>query len=163
MISFEYYKSAGNIVVIGAHGIQQTERISQKETNQIISFVINTTMYFCQILNCKNITYINHTADYKLQKKRTDKGKLPMFDYRTLVVNVPNNNTVNLYGKSTETKTESMRLHLCRGHFKTYTSEHPLLGKFTGTYWWQSQIRGNKKNGVIEKEYDVRQQSVMSN
>jgi len=47
------------------------------------------------------------------------------------------------------------RIHLCRGHFKEYTKEKPLFGKYTGTYWWQPTMRGNKKKGVIHKDYEV--------
>ena len=33
-------------------------------------------------------------------------------------------------------------LHICRGHFKTFTDIAPLFGKLRGTYWWADHIRG---------------------
>ena len=48
-------------------------------------------------------------------------------------------------------------LHMCRGHFKTYTEEAPLFGRHTGTFWWQPSIRGNAENGTIMKDYTVKQ------
>jgi hypothetical protein len=46
-------------------------------------------------------------------------------------------------------------MHVCRGHFKTYTSERPLFGSVTGTYWWPAMVRGSASRGVIEKDYRV--------
>ena len=46
-------------------------------------------------------------------------------------------------------------LHICRGHFKTFTSDAPLLGRFTGTYWWTPQVRGSKSAGTVIKDYRV--------
>jgi hypothetical protein len=46
-------------------------------------------------------------------------------------------------------------LHICRGHFKTFTEDAPLFGKRVGTYWWASQVRGKAEEGVVEKDYRV--------
>jgi hypothetical protein len=48
------------------------------------------------------------------------------------------------------------RVHLCHGHFKNYTEGNPLFGKYTGRYWWQPFVRGNKKKGVVMKDYLVK-------
>ena len=50
-------------------------------------------------------------------------------------------------------------MHLCRGHFKTFSEEAPLFGKFTGTYWWEPQLRGDASRGRLDKEYRVRVQT----
>jgi hypothetical protein len=47
-------------------------------------------------------------------------------------------------------------LHICRGHFKTFTEEARLFGKYTGTYWWPAHVRGSVDEGVVEKDYRVR-------
>ena len=47
-------------------------------------------------------------------------------------------------------------LHICRGHFKTYTGKAPLLGKHTGTYWWNDCVLGSEDVGVRVKDYTVR-------
>jgi len=43
--------------------------------------------------------------------------------------------------------------HRCRGHFATYTSERPLFGRHTGTFWIPTHVRGNMLAGVVEKDY----------
>jgi hypothetical protein len=47
------------------------------------------------------------------------------------------------------------RLHVVRGHFKTYTEEAPLFGKMTGTIWVPSHARGDASLGLIEKDYNL--------
>ncbi|MCW2652018.1 MAG: hypothetical protein JWR32_2994 [Mycobacterium sp.] len=46
-------------------------------------------------------------------------------------------------------------LHRVRGHFKTFTSERPLMGKHVGTYWWGWQVRGSSKYGTVVSDYEL--------
>ncbi len=48
-----------------------------------------------------------------------------------------------------------LSLHRCRGHFKVYTADAPLFGKYTGRFWWQPQLRGSIEQGRVVKDYDV--------
>lgn len=112
------------------------------------------TIAFLKLINCKNITTELIKAPTALNKKRKRNGKQELFDYHILKVLIPNNK------QEYQLKTESnyhVKIHLCRGHFKKYTPEHPLFGKYTGLYWWQPQARGNKKLGVVMKDYVVKQ------
>ncbi len=109
--------------------------------------LLNVTL---QMLNCKNITTETVPAPVKLNNKRKKKGKLPIFSYKTLVI------------KPTTQKQKSIpkhlwnnRIHLARGHFKTYTKEAPLFGRITGRFWWQPHVRGQNRDGVIMKDYEV--------
>jgi hypothetical protein len=42
-----------------------------------------------------------------------------------------------------------------RGHFKQYTAERPLFGRFTGLYWWQPHLAGKAKDRVVVKDYRI--------
>lgn len=44
---------------------------------------------------------------------------------------------------------QRLPLHLCRGHFKTFTEAAPLFGKYTGVYWWDPCWRGNGTMGLV--------------
>jgi len=46
-------------------------------------------------------------------------------------------------------------LHICRGHFKTFTADAPLLGKHEGTFWWAPQIRSKQSERIVLKDYRV--------
>jgi len=111
--------------------------------------IINFTLLF---LNTKNIDTIDHEPPPKLNKSRKKKGKCPIFTYKTLVIKPTSK-------KQQEQEAQGLwnnRIHLCRGHFKEYTPEKPLFGKFTGRYWWQPSVRGRNTDGVVMKDYEVR-------
>lgn len=46
-------------------------------------------------------------------------------------------------------------LHICRGHFATYSDDHPLFGKHTGKFWRPAHIRGHAESGVVTKDYSL--------
>jgi hypothetical protein len=108
-----------------------------------------------QLLTCKNIVTDCVPGDTKKRNlKRLHRGKSPRYEYKVLNVIVPRSVKLRSEGKST-VALNTMPLHIMEGHFKNYTSERPLFGKCVGKYWWQQQTRGNKNNGVIEKEYNI--------
>lgn len=125
---------------------EQIKRTSEGTNGTFAKFLCS----FCMFFSCKNIGTETVEPPAKLNKARKKKGKLPLFTYKTLVI------------KPTGKKQESIpkhlwgnRVHLCRGHFKTYTKEKPLFGRLTGRYWWQPSVRGNKKLGVVHKDYKI--------
>jgi hypothetical protein len=52
---------------------------------------------------------------------------------------------------------ESKALHFVRGHFKDYSAKG-LFGKYKKVYWWDSQVRGEVKGGVVDKDYRVKRE-----
>lgn len=103
-----------------------------------------------KVLSCKNIETIDNPPPDKLNKKRIKSGKQPIFTYKTLVIKPTGKQQASIPRHLWEN-----RIHLCRGHFKTYTEDAPLFGKFTGRYWWQPSVRGRNKDGVVMKDYKV--------
>lgn len=104
--------------------------------------------------HCKNVEFKKAPPpNQKLQKARGRKGKLPLIRWHTLtiepvkrIIAAANNGNSDLTPKA---------LHICRGHFKDF-SERGLFGKYKGLYWWDSQVRGTSKSGVVLKDYQVR-------
>ena len=112
-----------------------------------------TTIYTTlKLLNCKNIQTEKIPAPEALNKKRRKAGKQELFDYHVLNVVVPSKKRG--YHESTEPLSHN-RVHLCRGHFKEYTVEHPLFGHYTGLFWWQPHVRGQNKDGIVMKDYNI--------
>ena len=105
---------------------------------------------FC---NCKNIEIVENLVSRQV-RRNLERHNQPIEKFYTLEI------------KSMRRIIDKIRiehntgikkaLHLCRGHFKTYTAENPLLGKFTGTYWWDMHTRGNKEYGTINKDYLIK-------
>lgn len=114
---------------------------------------ISSAKKFLEIISCKNIAPELVEPPKKLQKKRKKSGKLPFKSYYVL--------KVNPIGKRPPVDSKpgqgiwSNRVHYCRGHFKEYSSDRPLFGKYVGRYWFNPQVRGSKSQGVIEKDYEL--------
>lgn len=123
------------------------DRIIKEITYNIT--MLNITL---KLLNCKNIQSEIIKAPEALNKKRRKTGKQEIFNYHVLNVVVPGKKRG--YSPAKEPLSHN-RLHLCRGHFKEYTTDHPLFGHYTGLYWWQPQVRGQNKYGMVIKDYNI--------
>lgn len=105
------------------------------------------------LMHCKNVTMVDHTPPAKVAAKRRKAGKPVGVTYKTLVID----------GMKEVLRTEGgveknglkKALHICRGHFATYTDDKPLFGKITGTFWKPMHTRGNKTRGEVKKDYKV--------
>lgn len=119
------------------------------------SCAINLQMLndFLLLLNCKNITAEINSPDLALNKARRKRGKQELFSYKTLKISLPSDKT-NLHENNQQAE-EHNRIHFCRGHFKEYTADKPLFGKITGLWWWQPHVRGQNKDGIVMKDYEV--------
>lgn len=117
-----------------------------------VSHELSTVAAFLKLLSCKNITTRTILPDKKINAKRIKTRKEPIFSYRVLDVILPSKRVV--YDLK-EVGCRTVRLHLCRGHFKEYTKDRPLFGKYSGRYWWQPIARGDKAAGVIGKSYKI--------
>ncbi|MGL4612296.1 MAG: hypothetical protein ACRCYY_21905 [Trueperaceae bacterium] len=103
--------------------------------------------------NCKNVTTQDHPVPPKVAKKRIASGKHPGVTYKTLVID-PMKEVLKTEG-GIETNGLKKALHICRGHFKTYTADKPLFGKVTGTFWHPMHVRGSKEHGEVKKDYKI--------
>lgn len=96
---------------------------------------------FMVLLNCKNV-YTEVSPDpAKLNKKRQKVGKVPIFQYKTLFIRTKDGIR---YNPSTGKTGIKHAVHLCRGHFKR---------RSTGVFWWDAHVRGDKKRGIVVKDY----------
>ncbi len=100
---------------------------------------------FLTALNCVNVRQIETKQPAKLQASRIRRGKKPLFDYKTLYVDLPSESHGKDY--SGDSCISDRRLHLCRGHIKH---------RKTGYFWWQAHVRGSKKAGIVHKDYSAR-------
>jgi len=149
-----YWKVEENIVEPKAYLLNS---MSSAMPDQLGHQIINDAYYmfldawvFLILLNCKNIETEKLTAPTKLNKKRGLKGLTEIFDYHVLKIKVPGKS-----GASTTANGNHNRLHLCRGHFKEFTKEKPLFGKFDGLYWWDAHVRGQNQKGIVMKDYTL--------
>jgi hypothetical protein len=116
--------------------------------------LIGPGLFAISLLHCKNVRVRNVTPPPKLAKKAQKKHGRPLVTYRVLEIDAMR----RILDSEGEAQTKGLRhaLHICRGHFKTFTEDAPLFGKHAGTYWWPAQVRGSSAEGIVEKDYRIR-------
>lgn len=104
-------------------------------------------------MHCKNVAQREVAQPAFERQVWRKKHKRPLVRYKVLDID-PMKRTLASEGGS-ETGGLKKALHICRGHFVTYTEEKPLFGKVSGTFWKPQHIRGSKKEGLVLKDYRV--------
>lgn len=103
--------------------------------------------------HCKNVEVLSVEPDAPLNRKHRKRTGRDLTRYHVLKID-PLRKLLQQHRESSDDSL-GRALHLCRGHFKTFTEDAPLYGKHMGTYWWGPQVRGRRDAGVIEKDYRV--------
>lgn len=115
--------------------------------------VLGAAFFAVSLMHCKNITY--HAVEPpKLSPHLKRKRRRPLVRYHVLDID-PMRRVLKTEGRSDEVGLKRA-LHICRGHFRTYTEEAPMFGRVTGTFWVPQHIRGNAESGVVVKDYNVK-------
>lgn len=96
-----------------------------------------------EVINCSNITIKDSKISKFINQKRKKKGKLPLFSYKTLYLDIEEK-TVTKYDKGSHA---SPRVHLRRGHIRKLPSGKKV--------WVQACVVGDKSKGMIHKDYAV--------
>lgn len=119
---------------------------------------VSTPWRLAELLDCKNLALEQEEPRSKpaLRTGRTQLRPLGLRWHRLVILpGMKARKSLVVEPGSGETFT---RLHLQRGHMKTYGPERPLFGKYAGRFWWAPHARGNKERGVVLKDYEVRAQ-----
>lgn len=121
----------------------------------IVADVMTLSLSF---INCKNVVLDEVQPETPTQtaeeKRRNIWPKLP-HSFHTIRIEPFKTRT-----KTGETVGEgsTMRLHIVRGHFHTYSADKPLFGnpKLVGQFWIPQHRRGDAAEGDIDAEYDIK-------
>jgi hypothetical protein len=105
-------------------------------------------------MHCKNVERQPAEQAAALSKKWTKKHGRPLVRYHVLDID-PMRKVLRSDGGSDGGGLKKA-LHICRGHFATYTEDAPLFGRVTGTFWKPQHVRGNAKSGAVVKDYRVK-------
>ncbi|RLA17455.1 MAG: hypothetical protein DRQ62_14945 [Gammaproteobacteria bacterium] len=120
-----------------------SEISKEKQLAELIGATVGFMIRFLVAFNCSNTYIENNSPSIKLQKSRIKKGKLPLFEYKTLHINMNNTRVKKQPGAGTHA---SPKVHLRRGHIRKLEKED---------IWVQPCVVGSKENGIIYKDYDV--------
>lgn len=123
--------------------------------DNILQKHIDIVLYALGLLNCKNITTIERGG----QPEGIKRSRHRKWVHRHYILKIhPMREVTKIeYDKreTEESESEDLSFHFCRGHFKIYTAEKPLFGKYVGTFWWDAHARGSIKKGIVTKDYNI--------
>ncbi len=105
-------------------------------------------------LNCRNVGLRTNVPPPKASRKHEKRHGFPLATYKTLEID-PMTAALERDGGASKHGLKRA-LHICRGHFATYSPERPRFGRDVGTFWISQHIRGSKKHGEVIKDYAVK-------
>jgi hypothetical protein len=121
---------------------------------------IHSVVALFSLLTSRQIEARPVTPDPALAKARAKKGQPPGCTYRVLWVDTSKAKHVPVELTGVVPMSRLMQaMHWQAGHWKTYTDDGKLFGKWTGTYLWGSGIRGSDASRWIEKDYHIRKKA----
>jgi hypothetical protein len=106
-------------------------------------------------LHCKNVRRVEGKITPEWSRAYKRKHGRDLVQFKTLEIEPIKQVLRNAGAESRETGLKKA-LHICRGHFATYTEDRPLFGKRVGTFWIPQHIRGRSSEGVIVKDYQIK-------
>lgn len=115
---------------------EMTPQYSNKDMLVIVGFLA--------AISCSNSKVMDdQLPDKKLNISRQKKGKTPFYQYKVLTIGGDKSASSGGLGS----KHNSPRMHVRRGHIRRLADK---------TIWVNSMVVGNRKNGIVEKEYRVK-------
>lgn len=103
-------------------------------------------------LHCKNVR-ISESIPKRHEQRAAKRRGDPVLTFRTLDIEPMRKVLANQGGIARNGLKKA--LHICRGHFATYTDDKPLFGKYSGQFWIPAHVRGTAEAGTIVKDYRV--------
>jgi hypothetical protein len=119
-----------------------------------LNTILPVIVYALNFYHCRNVRLHEQKVGQKHIKNRQKvKGRLYFERYHLLEIE-PMKRVLSEKGAA-ERLGLTRAFHICRGHFKEYTGENALFGKYTGRFWWSPHTRGDSKIGKVEKDYTL--------
>lgn len=145
----------GDIVPGSCKIDQGTDPATEASRRQSVSTILADALDNLSLLSCKNVSLEAKPNDPKQVARAIKRhgGNADSYRYHVLVVRPA--------GAKSDAPAQEIGLmprHVCRGHFAEYGPEFNkglLFGKYSGRFFVPPHMKGDKKNGVVEKDYAI--------
>lgn len=134
----------------------QRIRDESRDRKPLVNEVL-TALFAIQFAHCKNVRLKTTAPDEKLSQVWNRKKKKLLLTYKTIEIE-PMKRVLETEGGLGKNGIQKA-LHLCRGHFATYTPEKGMMGRKLEepvTVWKPAHVRGSKEFGEVKKDYRIK-------
>lgn len=169
-----HYPTVNGYFSLDADGYGTEEKVASYKPAYEMSPLLEEVLQWCHsifsdvmlmslsFLNCKNVVLEEVTPPAPvLTKKQKRLHIVPRAEhvYSNIIIQplkalTAKNNAIPKPGEPSY----HMRLHITRGHFRTYLPEKPLFGKpgWHGKFWIPSHLSGRETEGTVDSTYEIR-------
>jgi len=116
------------------------EEVASETLDGLNSFIFPALMTL-SFMHCTNVTEREVAPPPRLAKKWRKRHGRDLVRYHVLDI-APMGAVLHREGQAGE-QGLAHALHICRGHFKTFSQDAPLFGRLAGTFWWAPHVRGD--------------------
>ena len=149
-----------NGIAIGNAGVMPSfnKKMSNKDYEDAKSLLLTSSVFpFLAIsfMHCKNVSITAVQPEKAIEKQRLKAGLKPFLRYHTININ-PMKQILKTEGDAEQSGLKKA-LHICRGHFSSYTEDKPLFGRkgMHGQFWTPAHVRGSIAKGIVNSDYKV--------
>ena len=139
---------SSNVAVYGTNPTEKAEVALQSNC------IIFPALLALSFMFCRNVRKKETEPPSKLSRAYAKRHGQPLTRYYVLEID-PMKEVLRREGDSEATGLKRA-LHICRGHFATYSAERPLFGRRAGRFWKPMHVRGAVTEGVIAKDYEIK-------
>lgn len=148
----EYFTCKPYTVKPAPHVLVRDIRVTETEVFEaFVDGFIAKVFFAIGLLHCKNIVQIEKGGRNSKVKNRRHRSK----GTKHYILDLVPARHIKRTKYEQPAAGAPQRLHFRRGHFKEYTTERPLFGKYVGTFWWEAHVAGSADIGEVRKDYRI--------
>lgn len=127
-------------------------QMSRGVQEQYFTELFSDAVLAVSLMNCKNVNLADGAKPFQKYAKKKRRIEQSRLQFKTIVL--PGQESMPGQGDGVGL---SVAWHLVRGHFATYSEDKPRFGipGQHGTFWIGPHARGQKKHGIVQKDYEV--------
>lgn len=147
----------GSLLNIDGRLVAFCSSLSFQGLAEMIAISVLPVLFAINLMHCKNVTLDSVTTPLPLSMKKSkrrkqieERKKHPAFERHVVVIRDRKGRTVQ---SGLREEGLQRRLHIVRGHFRTYSQAAPLFGRIAGRFWIPAHLAGFASEGVIDSDY----------
>lgn len=151
----------GSLLAYAIPATDETSELLQRKSvppngfagTQIVStdrFLVQTAFAMC---HCRNVRVSGDNGEHARAANKSNPRDPRNRGIQWRVLRIPSAKSGGHGGQDPEAVKRA--LHICRGHFATYTEDRPLFGRHVGRFWHPQHVRGKAEHGEVRKGYAV--------